>query len=61
MLEREWPDELPAGADVFLQSPRLRDAAPPPQDPALRERTRAYARRQVEELRRLVFPKHGLA
>lgn len=60
MLEREWPDELPAGADTFLQSPRLRDAAPPPQDPALRERTRAYARRQVEELRRLVFPKYGL-
>ena len=61
MLEREWMDELPAGADAFLQSTRLRDAAPPPQDPALREQTRAYARRQVEELRRLVFPKHGLA
>lgn len=61
MLEREWPDELPAGADAFLQSTRLRDAAPPPQDPAMRERTRAYAHGQVEELRRLVFPKHGLA
>ena len=61
MLGREWPDELPARADAFLQSPRLRDAAPPPQDAALREKTRAYAQRQVEELRRLVFPARGLA
>ena len=61
MLGRDWPDELPAGADAFLRSPRLRDAIPPPQDAALRERTRAYAQRQVEELRRLVFPAHGLA
>lgn len=61
MLGRDWPDELPAGANAFLQSPRLRDAVPPPQDAALRERTRAYAQRQVEELRRLVFPAHGIA
>lgn len=61
MLDREWPDELPEGADAFLRSPRLRDAAPPALDPATQEKARDYAMRQVAELRRLVFPAHGLA
>ena len=61
MLGREWPDELPEEAGAFLRSPRLRDAAPPAPDPAAQEKARDYAMRQVAELRRLVFPAHGLA
>ncbi|MBM3939421.1 MAG: acetoin utilization protein AcuC [SAR202 cluster bacterium] len=59
MLGREWPDELPAGADAFLTSERLRDADADI-DPDIVDQTRRFARQQVEELRRLVFPSHGL-
>ena len=61
MLGREWPDELPPGADAYLASPRLRDAAPPEVEPQVRERAREFARQQVTEIERLIFPVHGLA
>ena len=61
MLGREWPDELPAEAGAYLKSPRLRD----PEGvvsvaPEMLDHARQYAQAQVDELRRLVFPLHGL-
>ncbi len=61
MLGREWPDELPEESKAFLTSPRLRDAeGAPAADAEMRARARAYAQAQVDELRRTVFPLHGL-
>ena len=53
--------ELPAEAGAYLKSPRLRD----PEGavsvaPEVLDRARQYAQAQVDELRRLVFPLHGL-
>ena len=60
MLGREWPNDLPAGADAYLTSPRLRDAAPPDVEPQLREKAHAYAQQQAAEIEQRIFPLHGL-
>ena len=60
MLGREWPDELPSGADAYLTSPHLRDATLPEIEPQLHEKSRAFAQQQVAEIERLIFPVHGL-
>ena len=61
MLGREWPDDLPPRADAYLTSPRLRDAAPPAVEAQMREKARDFVQQQVTEIKRLIFPVHGLA
>ena len=61
MLRREWPDATPEEGRPFLTSPALRDAeGVGAVDPDMRERARAFVQAQVDELRRAVFPLHGL-
>ncbi len=61
MLGRDWPDALPAEAGAFLESPRLRDGeGTATVAPDIRARARAYAQEQTDEIKRLVFPVHGL-
>jgi acetoin utilization protein AcuC len=60
MLGREWPDELPAGFEGFLESGRLRDGEVTVEDD-VREQTSSFAEKQVEEIKRLIFPLHGIS
>jgi hypothetical protein len=59
MLGREWPDVLPSGASAFLESQALRDGVITVEDDILNE-TRAWADQRIEELKKLIFPYHGL-
>ena len=59
MCGQAWPDELPEGAAEFLTSPALRDA-PREVDEAVQARARRFTQDQVDELRRTVFPLHGI-
>ncbi len=59
MRGQAWPDELPAGAAEFLTSPALRDA-PAEVDEAVQARARRFTQDQVDELRRSLFPLHGI-
>ena len=60
MLGQTWPDELPEGAAEFLTSRALRDA-PAAVDEAVQARARRFTQDQVDELRRTVFPLHGIS
>ena len=60
MLGQTWPDELPEGTAGFLTSPALRDA-PAAVDESVQARARRFTQDGVEELRRSVFPFHGIA
>ena len=59
MLGRTWPDVLPPGADAFLDSTALRDATPTVEDNVITQTT-AWAHQKVDEIKRLIFPLHGL-
>lgn len=59
MLGRNLPNELPEGADAFLESKTLRDGMVSVDEDVLNQ-TGAWADQKVEELKRLVFPIHGL-
>lgn len=56
----QLPDELPPGADAFVRSLHLRDGYADVDD-ELTARAEAYAEAQVRELRRRIFPLHGLS
>ncbi len=59
MRGQAWPDELPEGAAEFLTSPALREA-PAAVDEAVQARARRFTQDQVDELRRSLFPLHGI-
>jgi len=59
-LGREWPDDLPPGFVERYGIRRLRDTTGPDVDPSIRREAWAYARRSVEEVKRTLFPYHGL-
>ena len=60
MLETEWPDEIPESYRERYGLAALRDAQGPNVDAAMREQARLFAGRTVEEIKRLIFPTHGL-
>ncbi len=60
MLGRTWPDVLPAAAEAFLDSATLRDVVPDVEHDVLNQTT-AWAHQRVDEIKRLIFPLHGLA
>jgi acetoin utilization protein AcuC len=60
MLGRRWPDALPLGAEAFLESGALRDGAITVEDEVLNQAS-TWADKKIEDIKRLVFPLHGLA
>jgi acetoin utilization protein AcuC len=60
MLGRRWPDALPPGAEAFLESDALRDKVVAVEDDVLNQ-TSAWADKKIQEIKRLIFPLHGLA
>ncbi len=59
MLGRRWPDVLPSGATTFLESGALRDGIVTVEDD-VHNQTSAWADQKVQEIKRLIFPLHGL-
>jgi acetoin utilization protein AcuC len=59
MLGRRWPDVLPSGAQAFLVSEALRDGAVTVGNASLTKAS-AWAEEKIKELKRLIFPLHGL-
>ena len=60
MSEQDFPDELPASYRDRYGVATLSDAEGPPVTERLREDARSYAEKSVQEVRRLIFPTHGL-
>jgi acetoin utilization protein AcuC len=60
MLGLELPNELPEGADVFLESPTLRDGEVSI-EADVQEQTRTFAQERIDEVRERIFPFHGLS
>ena len=61
MMGTELPDTVPASYRERYGIDRLRDGGAPSLDPATLERTRQFAEASVNSVRRLVFPRHGIA
>lgn len=60
MLGREWPNELPQEHQERLGDATLRDREAPELSGEMREAAKRFAEGSVQEVRRLVFPCHGL-
>ena len=60
MLEQPWPEELPTAFRDQYGIDRLSDD-PPPMAPEVLREARRYAEVSVSQLKRLVFPYHGLS
>jgi acetoin utilization protein AcuC len=61
MLEHEWPQELPQSFRSEYDLDRLDDPEPPPLSPDVAEQVRKYAENSVAEVKRTIFPAHGLS
>ena len=59
MLDHEWPNVMPSATEGFLESGSLRDGEVTVEEDVLNE-TRAWAGQQVEEIKRRIFPYHGI-
>jgi len=60
MQECEWPDEIPASFQKKYGIKRLRDADKPHVDDDMLKMARQFARQSVDDIKRMVFPIHGL-
>jgi acetoin utilization protein AcuC len=62
MGDRELPDEIPSpvGAKYRDSDGRLHDAGRPEFGPGVHTGVRTAAERAVEQIKRLIFPRHGL-
>jgi acetoin utilization protein AcuC len=60
MMGHEWPDEMPDAFRERYGLKTLSDSDGPDLDPGVRDRARRFAERSVAEVKRLVFPHHGL-
>ena len=58
MLNQEWPDDIPMEFRERYGLKRLRDHAELAIDSRVREQTRVFAARRVEEIKRNIFPLH---
>ncbi len=61
MLGRDGPDQVPDAYEGLYGIKRLADPNPPDIEPGIRAEARRYAEATVGEVRRLVFPAHGLS
>jgi len=60
MMGHEWPDEIPRDFRDRYGLKTLSDADVPRLDAEAKRRARRFAERSVAEVKRLVFPRHGL-
>ena len=60
MSGRDWPDEIPSTFQQRYGLERLRDQGEVTIDTRMREQARPFAESGVEEIKRTVFPIHGL-
>ena len=60
MLDRRWPQQLPGIFQERYGLKELYDSEPPEVDPGLQQEARHYAEQSVAQVRRHVFPTHGL-
>ena len=60
MIDQEWPDEIPVKYSERYGLKRLRDETGPHLDSAAREQAQRFAQKSVEEVKRLIFPRHSL-
>ena len=60
MVEHDWPDEIPPAFQQRYGLKRLRDQNELVIDTKMREQARPFAEGGVEEIKRIVFPLHGL-
>lgn len=60
MLEREWPDEIPADFREKYGIKRLRDTDKPHVDVDMLTMARQFARLGVDDIKHNIFPIHGL-
>jgi UDP-N-acetylmuramyl tripeptide synthase len=56
----ELPDEIPQEYQERYGMKRLRDPEPPQVDSQMRDQARRYAEQTVAEVKRTIFPRHGL-
>lgn len=61
MLDQEWPQELPESFRAEYDLDRLDDPEQPPLPPDVAAQVRTYAESSVAEVRRTIFPAHGLS
>ena len=60
MLETEWPDQIPEAYRERYGLRALRDAEGPTVDGAVEVQALRFAEQTVDEIRRRIFPLHGL-
>lgn len=60
MLGVDWPDDIPASYEAEYGLKRLRDEEAPTVETAVRREAQRFAQRTVEDVKRYVFPIHGL-
>ena len=60
MIGKDWEDEVPEAYQQKYGIKKLRDKDVPQLADRTKDQVRSSAQEMVEELRRLVFPKHGL-
>lgn len=60
MIGKDWEDEIPEAYQQKYGIKKLRDKGMPQIDERTKDQVRSFARETVEELKRLVFPKHSL-
>lgn len=60
MMGIEWPDAIPDSYRERYGIARLRDGGAPPMDRSTEEDARRFAQATVEEVKRVLFPLHGL-
>ena len=60
MIERDWPDDIPAAFSQRYGLKRLRDDEEPAVPVEMAEQARRFAEQAVEQIKRSVFPLHGL-
>ena len=60
MLGQRWPQQLPGTFQERYGLKELYDSEPPRVDPGLQGEARRYAEQSVTQVRRHVFPAHGL-
>jgi acetoin utilization protein AcuC len=61
MLDHEWPQELPESLRTEHDLDRLDDPEQEPLPPDVAEQVRKYAENSVAEVKRTIFPAHGLS
>jgi acetoin utilization protein AcuC len=61
MLDHEWPQELPESLRAEHDLDQLDDPEQEPLPPDVAAQVRAYAENSVSEVKRTIFPAHGLS